>query len=115
MADHDEESVPFLRLVAPLDPRLPDRSILKPTMVAASRIAAGTGARYTHRELVRRLHPLARFGYDLARIAALSRPTHARRAQVMAFVISMTGALHDGEVILELPVRLDGRTMERIE
>jgi len=80
---------------------LPDRSILRPSMVAGARIAVGRGARYTHRELSRRLDPLACFGYVLALVLAMVHPRHAQRANAVANAIVLAGVLHDGAPIFE--------------
>jgi hypothetical protein len=81
---------------------LPDRSIFRPSMVAGSRIAVGRGARYTHRELVRLLGPVAGLGYALTLALAMAQPRHAQRAISVANAIVLAGVLYDGAPIFEI-------------
>jgi len=80
---------------------LTDKSVLRPSMIAGARIAAGRGAERTHRQIGRELEPIARFGYALSLAIAISLPTHERRANAIANAIVLAGALLDGETIYE--------------
>jgi len=70
-------------------------------MLAGARLAVGRGARLTHRELARKLEPIACLGYALSLARAIALPTHDRRANAIASAIVLAGAIYVGEQIFE--------------
>lgn len=82
-----------------------DRSVLKISMTAGARIAAGRGALIPHRELARQLDPVSMFAYGCALAIAISQSTHERRANAIANAIIIAGTFLTGEPIYDQPAR----------